>query len=78
VFFGSIFLSLLPAHPPGWMQGAVLAIVAFNEFVWFALLGLVFSGNSAQAFYRRAKFWMERVMGGALGLLGLRLALWDR
>jgi threonine/homoserine/homoserine lactone efflux protein len=78
VFFGSIFLSLLPSQPPGWMQGAVLAIVAVNEFVWFALLALVFSGDSARAFYRRAKVWMDRVMGGVLGLLGLRLALWDR
>ena len=78
VFFGSIFLSLLPSHPPGWMQGAVLGIVTVNEFVWFALLAVVFSGESARGFYRRAKFWMDRVMGGALGLLGLRLALWDR
>jgi threonine/homoserine/homoserine lactone efflux protein len=78
VFFGSIFLSLLPPHPPGWMPGVVLGIVAVNEFAWFALLAVVFSGESARGFYRRAKFWMDRVMGGALGLLGLRLALWDR
>ena len=78
VFFGSIFLSLLPANPPAWMEGAVLAIVGFNEFVWFAALALVFSGGTAQAFYRRAKLWMDRIMGGALGLLGLRLAFSDR
>ncbi len=78
VFFGSIFLSLLPANPPAWMEGAVLAIVGFNEFVWFAALALVFSGGTAQAFYRRAKIWMDRIMGGALGLLGLRLAFSDR
>src|SRR5689334_5896635 len=59
VFFGSIFLS----------------IVAFDEFTWFALLALMFSGASARAFYRRAKFWLDRIMGGALALLGLRLAL---
>ncbi len=78
VFFGSIFLSLLPANPPAWMEGTVLAIVAFNEFVWFALLALVFSGATARAFYRRVKLWTDRLMGGALGLLGLRLALVDR
>jgi threonine/homoserine/homoserine lactone efflux protein len=78
VFFGSIFLSLLPANPPAWMAGAVLAVVAFNEFVWFALLAIVFSGGTAKAFYGQAKIWMDRIMGGALGLLGLRLALSDR
>ena len=44
VFFGSIFLSLLPAQSPGWLDGAALAIVAVNEFTWFALLALLFSG----------------------------------
>jgi len=78
VFFGSIFLALLPADPPGWMQAATLAIVAFNEFAWYVLLTLLFSGGPARAFYRRAKFWLDRIMGGALGLLGLRLALLSR
>ena len=75
VFFGSIFLSVLPQHMPAWMEGVVLALVAFDEFTWFALLALTFSGNTARAFYRRAKFWLDRIMGGALALLGLRLAL---
>ena len=75
VFFGSIFLSVLPHDMPAWMQATVLALVAFDEFTWFALLALTFSGTTARAFYRRAKFWIERFMGGALALLGLRLAL---
>jgi threonine/homoserine/homoserine lactone efflux protein len=78
VFFGSIFLSVLPQQMPAWMDGTVLAIVAFNEFTWFALLALLFSGGPARAFYRRAKFWLDRFMGGALALLGLRLALLSR
>jgi threonine/homoserine/homoserine lactone efflux protein len=78
VFFGSIFLSLLPANLPVWMTGTVLAVVAFNEFAWFALLALLFSGGPARAFYRRAKVWLDRFMGGALALLGLRLALASR
>ena len=75
VFFGSIFLSVLPHDMPGWMQVTVLALVAFDEFAWFTLLALTFSGGTARAFYRRTKFWIERFMGGALALLGLRLAL---
>ena len=75
VFFGSIFLSVLPHDMPAWMQATVLALVAFDEFTWFALLALTFSGGTARAFYRRAKFWLDRIMGGALALLGLRLAL---
>jgi threonine/homoserine/homoserine lactone efflux protein len=78
VFFGSIFLSLLPPDMPAWMNGAVLGLVAFDEFTWFALLALLFSGAPARAFYARAKLWLDRIMGGALALLGLRLALLSR
>jgi threonine/homoserine/homoserine lactone efflux protein len=78
VFFGSIFLSVLPHDMPSWMDGTVLALVAFNEFTWFAILALVFSGGTARAFYRQTKFWLDRFMGGALALLGLRLALSSR
>jgi len=78
VFFGSIFLSVLPQNTPAWMDGAVLAIVAVNEFCWFALLALLFSGGPARAFYRRAKIWLDRVMGGVLAALGLRLIFADR
>ncbi len=73
VFMGSIFISLLPAQPPSWMDATVLAIVAANEFAWFALLALLFSGGAARAFYRRTKLWLDRLMGGVLGLLGARL-----
>jgi threonine/homoserine/homoserine lactone efflux protein len=78
VFFGSIFLSVLPHDMPAWMQVTVLAIIAIDEFAWYTLLTLLFSGSTARAFYRRAKFWIERIMGGALALLGLRLALMSR
>jgi threonine/homoserine/homoserine lactone efflux protein len=74
VFFGSIFLSLLPHPSPAWLDGAALAIVAVNEFTWFALLALLFSGESARAVYRRLKVWLDRLMGGVLGGLGLKLA----
>ena len=78
VFFGSIFLSVLPHDMPPWMQGTVLAIIAIDEFAWYTLLTLLFSGGTARAFYRRAKLWIERFIGGALALLGLRLALLSR
>ena len=78
VFFGSIFLSVLPHDMPAWLQGTVLAIIAVDEFAWYTLLTLLFSGGAARSFYRRAKLWIERFMGGALALLGLRLALLSR
>ncbi|WP_395713167.1 hypothetical protein [Reyranella sp.] len=70
-----VVVLLLPQDTPAWMDATVLAIVALNEFAWFALLALLFSGGAARAFYLRAKRWLDRAMGGVLGLLGLRLAV---
>ena len=75
VFFGSIFLSLLPRDLPAWMDGVVLAIIGLNEFAWFTLLALLFSGSRARGAYMRAKLWLDRVMGGVLTMLGIRLVL---
>ena len=75
VFFGTIFVALLPADPPLWVLGAALAIVTVNELGWYALVALLFSAGPAQRLYRRAQVWIDRVMGIVLGGLGLRLIL---
>jgi threonine/homoserine/homoserine lactone efflux protein len=75
VFFGSVFLTLLPADAPQWLYIAVPAIVFADEFVWFALVALLFSRNAVRGFYRRARIWIERLTGGVLAALGLTLAL---
>ncbi len=76
VFFGSIFIAMLPANPPLWMLLALLAIVSFNEVWWYSAVALFFGAGPVRAFYLRAKAWIDRVTGVFLGALGLRL-LWN-
>jgi threonine/homoserine/homoserine lactone efflux protein len=75
VFFGSIFAVLLPAGAPPWVGFAALAIVFVNEFWWYALVSVVFSTGPTRRFFDRWKIWINRVAGGVLTLLGIRLAL---
>jgi threonine/homoserine/homoserine lactone efflux protein len=75
VFFGSIFVAMLPANPPLWMMLALLAIVTFNEVWWYSVVALFFGAGPVRNFYLRAKTWIDRVTGAFLGVLGLRL-LW--
>lgn len=75
VFFGGIFLALLPAQAPAWVHLSALAIVVVNEFVWYALVATVFAVGAARRAYASARVWIDRCTGGFLGLLGLRLAL---
>ena len=75
VFFGSIFVTLLPTDAPLWVKGAALAILAMNEFGWYALVALVLSAPKARRIYSQAKRALDTLFGGFLTVLGLKLAL---
>jgi threonine/homoserine/homoserine lactone efflux protein len=76
VFFGSIFIAMLPAQVPLWMTLALIAIVSLNEVWWYSAVSLFFGSGPVRAFYLKAKVWIDRVTGLFLGALGLRL-LWS-
>lgn len=76
VFFGSIFIAMLPAEVPLWMTLALIFIVSFNEVWWYSVVALFFGSGPVRSFYLRAKAWIDRVTGLFLGALGLRL-LWS-
>lgn len=75
VFFGSIFVAMLPATVPGWMAVALIALVSFNEVWWYSLVALFFGASPVRRFYLKAKAWIDRAVGLFLGAVGLRL-LW--
>jgi len=75
VFFGSIFIALLPAQVPWWMVAALIGLVSFNEVWWYSLVALFFGAGPVRAFYLRVKKWIDRITGLFLGALGLKL-LW--
>jgi hypothetical protein len=73
VFFGSIFIAMLPANVPLWMTLALIAIVSFNEVWWYTVVALFFGSGPVRRFYLKAKVWIDRITGLFLGALGLRL-----
>jgi threonine/homoserine/homoserine lactone efflux protein len=76
VFFGSIFVAMLPSEVPGWMVATLIAIVTANEIVWYSVVSLFFGSPPVRHFYLIAKRWIDRVTGAFLGFLSLRL-LWQ-
>jgi threonine/homoserine/homoserine lactone efflux protein len=76
VFFGSIFIAMLPAQVPLWMSLALIAIVSFNEVWWYSAVALFFASGPVRRAYLGAKPWIDRLTGLFLGALGLRL-LWS-
>ncbi len=75
VFFGSIFIAMLPSAVPLWMIFSLIAMVSLNEVWWYSVVALFFGAGPVRRFYIRAKVWIDRVTGLFLGALGLRL-LW--
>ena len=75
VFFGSIFIAMLPPVIPAWLALALIAVVTFNEIWWYTIVALFFGAGPVRRFYLRAKRWLDRATGLFLGALGLRL-LW--
>ena len=68
MFWSSLFASLLPARPPLWVQAASVAVAVTVAAAWYGLVALVFSLGTAVRADRRARRWVDAV-------LGLRLAV---
>lgn len=75
VFFGSVFVAVLPAAAPLWLKAAVVGVLAMNEFGWYALVALALSGGRVRRAYIGAKRGIDAVFGGFLAALGVKLAL---
>ena len=75
VFFGAVFVGLVPADASlGW-KAAILAAVFVNETLWYILVARVFSLARPRAAYVRAKTWIERGFGTLMAAFGLKIAL---
>ena len=74
-FFGSFFITVLPAHAPGWVLVAAVVVVTAVALAWFSTLALMFSTRRVRDFYGRMRRPIDAAMGGILVVLGLRLAL---
>ena len=79
----AFFLSLFAvALPPDMGTGAKLELLAYGfaiELGWYVLVAFALSSATLQRLYRRARKPIDRVLGAALLLLGVRLgALPDR
>jgi threonine efflux protein len=74
VFFGSVLAPTLDSAD--WVAVAAIGLIAVDALVWHSLLAVLFARPRVQRGYGRAKAGIDRVVGAALALLGLKLA-WD-
>ncbi|MEY8098348.1 LysE family translocator [Falsihalocynthiibacter sp. S25ZX9] len=75
ILFAAIFLGTVPSDAGATVIAALLAIVFFNETVWNILVGRIFSLERTRRNYLNLKGTIDRIFGGLLGALGLKIAL---
>ncbi|MCB6176757.1 LysE family translocator [Rhodobacter sp. Har01] len=74
VMFSSIFLGTLQPGTPIWMLAALLAVIFTAETLWNSLVARIFSLDRTRARYISLKTVIDRTFGGALALLGVKIA----
>ena len=74
VFFGAVFVSVVPHDADVTTFAAILMIVFFNEAIWNIFVARLFSLETTRAGYMRLKAPIDRVLGGLLAALGLKIA----
>ncbi|MEO0424399.1 MAG: LysE family transporter [Pseudomonadota bacterium] len=71
VFFGSIFVAVLPTDRSLVLSAAAIALVTLIEFSWYALMAAAFAQSRVASAYGRAKSVVDRACAGVLGALGV-------
>lgn len=73
VVYAGIFAALLPQNLPLWLALALPAAIFCVEFGWYALVATAFSAGGPRRIYLGAKGWIDRLAGGVMAALGIRL-----
>ncbi|MGZ5819137.1 MAG: LysE family translocator [Burkholderiaceae bacterium] len=73
IVYASIFAALLPHDISLSLIFSLPVIVLLIESAWYATVALVLSAASPRDVYLRYKTWMDRITGGVMTLLGLKL-----
>lgn len=78
LFFLALFTQIIQPETPLIAQATYGGTVALLSLVWFTLLALLVSQRWIRQALVRFSYWLERLTGAVLILLGLRLAVTER
>jgi threonine/homoserine/homoserine lactone efflux protein len=73
VVYGSVFAALLPSAIPLQLAVFLCAIVFMIETGWYAIVALALSSSKPRAAYLSSKSIIDRIAGGVMALLGVKL-----
>ncbi|MGL4319885.1 MAG: LysE family translocator [Paracoccaceae bacterium] len=74
VLFSAIFVGTIPQGTAVWVYAALLLVVFLNETIWNTVVARIFSFDRSKAVYISLKTVIDRMFGGMLALLGVKIA----
>ncbi len=75
IVYASVLAAFLPAAPSLGFDVALVTIVFAIEAGWYAVVALALSSERPRRAYLRYKAYVDRMAGGVMMLLGLKLVL---
>lgn len=75
LFFFSLFTVVISPQTPSLIQFFYGVYMAAATAVWFCGISMLFGSDRVRGMFLKVGHWFERFMGGALLLLGLKLAV---
>lgn len=73
IVYASIFVSLLPRELPASLMLGLPLLVFVIEAGWYSIVALALSAPSPRSAYLRAKSGLDRIAGGVMAALGIKL-----
>ncbi len=75
IYFLSLFTLVLSPEMPLYQLAIFGVWIMFIQLAWFSFVVLVLSMPSINSRFQRAGHWIDRVLGGAMILLGVKVLL---
>jgi len=73
IVYSSVFAAFLPASTPLAFKLVVAATVFSIEVAWYAVVAVALSAHHPRIAYLHYKAWIDRVAGGVMVALGIKL-----
>ena len=73
IVYASVFAAFLPAAPSLAFDVAVVVLVFTIETGWYTIVALALSSEGPRGAYLRFKTWIDRIAGGVMVGLGVKL-----
>ncbi len=73
IIYSGVFAVFLPSETSVWFPALLLPALLFVETGWYILVACALSAQASRNVYLKSKSWIDRIAGGLMGALGIKL-----